>query len=418
MSLPKRTGIALQHAIAARRRGTRERLAGTLGLAVVVACGPREAGPRARGAEFERLFESVREVVIEEPDSAPIGQLRALRPLPGGGFVIVDMMNAQLRLHDRDGALVRLVGRAGGGPGEFQAPIDAAVGPRGEVYVIESGANRVQRLRPDLEPDSVLQWTAPGSGMHVALFQGSLVLGLREMRDGTFGVLRPGGELAAFHHWDPAIAETPYWLSIAVDHLAAGPRGLVVANSLVYPLRYYESTTAPGRPFGRPPPSWSAASRPKAGEFTGGVGAGRRKLADYLNTFTVVAGVHILEDSLILVSHGRYRAEPTMPLPELFRIHPYAFDLYDLAGRKLAEDVPLRGTIVAADSLLYVVEGEPPAPRRLVAYRLRRRARPAPERSPSSSSPMLTPPSPAATGSSPERAPATSAPRSPGDPAP
>src|SRR5690606_22238478 len=88
------------------------------------------------------------------------------------------------------------------------------------------------------------------------------------------------------------------------------------------------------------------------------------------NTFTVVAGLHMLSDSLILVSDGRYRTEPGMPLPVKFRIHPYAVDVYDLAERKPAEDVELPGAIEAAHSPVHIVDGGPPAVRRLIAYRL------------------------------------------------
>jgi sugar lactone lactonase YvrE len=43
-------------------------------------------------------------------------------------------------------------GRRGKGPGELDAPIGLAVGPRGEVYISEFRNNRVQRFSPDGKP--------------------------------------------------------------------------------------------------------------------------------------------------------------------------------------------------------------------------------------------------------------------------
>ena len=45
--------------------------------------------------------------------------------------------------------LVRSWGSDGTAPGEFSAPIGVAIGPAGDVYVTDSGNNRIQRFRPD-----------------------------------------------------------------------------------------------------------------------------------------------------------------------------------------------------------------------------------------------------------------------------
>ncbi len=45
--------------------------------------------------------------------------------------------------------LVRTWGSGGTAPGEFSAPIGVAIGPAGDVYVTDSGNNRIQRFRPD-----------------------------------------------------------------------------------------------------------------------------------------------------------------------------------------------------------------------------------------------------------------------------
>ncbi len=45
--------------------------------------------------------------------------------------------------------LVGTWGSGGTAPGEFSAPIGVAIGPAGDVYVTDSGNNRIQRFRPD-----------------------------------------------------------------------------------------------------------------------------------------------------------------------------------------------------------------------------------------------------------------------------
>ena len=45
--------------------------------------------------------------------------------------------------------LVRSWGSGGTAPGELSAPIGVAIGPAGDVYVTDSGNNRIQRFRPD-----------------------------------------------------------------------------------------------------------------------------------------------------------------------------------------------------------------------------------------------------------------------------
>lgn len=50
---------------------------------------------------------------------------------------------------DREGRHVRTIGKRGAGPGEFNLPVDGAVGPDGTLYVLDAGNFRVQAFAPD-----------------------------------------------------------------------------------------------------------------------------------------------------------------------------------------------------------------------------------------------------------------------------
>ena len=56
---------------------------------------------------------------------------------------------------------VRTWGETGAGPGQFDGPIGVAIGPNDDVYVTDSGNNRIQRFRPD--GTFVAAWGEEGS---------------------------------------------------------------------------------------------------------------------------------------------------------------------------------------------------------------------------------------------------------------
>ncbi|MGH7578480.1 MAG: 6-bladed beta-propeller, partial [Longimicrobiales bacterium] len=315
------------------------------------------------------VFQALRTVTLEEPDSAPIGSLDDLEILPEGRFLVVDRINSQLRVHDRDGRLQARIGRYGKGPGEFEDLVDAAVGPNGELYTMDFGSQRVSRFNTNLVFDTVLA-TVPGAGTHVAIQGDRVIVGFRGLTgfEINVGYLGESGDVSVVHPSLPDAAEMPYVAQIAVDHIAVDDSIVVLAYSVEYPMiRLVGEGLAKHAMLGDPPASWRPIVAPRAETFNGE--HGRRNLASWLGTFAVVSGVHIL-DSMIVVSHGQYDADPTMQLPEMLRIHPYASDVYNHDGSKVVEDVVLRGRILSADSLLYVETAAPPEPRQITLYEL------------------------------------------------
>jgi len=62
-----------------------------------------------------------------------------------GNVYILDSQFFQLRAFSAKGSFVASTGKRGEGPGEFIAPVSVAVSPSGSVFVLDQGANRIQR---------------------------------------------------------------------------------------------------------------------------------------------------------------------------------------------------------------------------------------------------------------------------------
>jgi sugar lactone lactonase YvrE len=63
---------------------------------------------------------------------------------------VVDIKNHQVQVLDkRTGRLLHRFGKAGSEPGELFQPTNIAIGPDGDIYVVETGNFRIQRFKPD-----------------------------------------------------------------------------------------------------------------------------------------------------------------------------------------------------------------------------------------------------------------------------
>ncbi|HEX2210415.1 MAG TPA: hypothetical protein VHG93_22240, partial [Longimicrobium sp.] len=267
-------------------------------------------------------------------------------------------------IHAPDGRLLALVGRPGTGPGEFRHPRSAAVVPDGSFEVVDTRTRRLTRFGPDGALDTVIAFPE-AMPTHLDYTGGRAVLGLRRPAGAEFGFLGRDGGFTPFHSWDPVLLANRYWRNVAVDHVAGTVDGLLVAGSMQYPLWRYSADGAKRTPLGTPPPSWHEPTPMRPGP------ADLRTTARWLRSFTVIAGVHALADGTVVVAHGRYNPRSDRRMTEIFRIHPYAVDVYGPGGRKLAEDVALPGPVLYADSLLYLQTAQPPDAWTVSRYRLR-----------------------------------------------
>jgi DNA-binding beta-propeller fold protein YncE len=74
------------------------------------------------------------------------GRIRALAIGPDGNLYVVDSTNHRIQVFTRDGQLIECWGEAGGAPGQLSYPSDIAFGLHGELYIIERGNHRLQKF--------------------------------------------------------------------------------------------------------------------------------------------------------------------------------------------------------------------------------------------------------------------------------
>jgi len=70
---------------------------------------------------------------------APLG----MAPTPDANVCVVDMLNARIQVLDAEGQSVRIIGGPGDSPGHFGRPKDVVVGPDGTVFVTDAASQRV-----------------------------------------------------------------------------------------------------------------------------------------------------------------------------------------------------------------------------------------------------------------------------------
>lgn len=88
------------------------------------------------------LLESLR---LPEDISRPVSL--AYNPV-NGELYVVDVVRHDIKVLDRQGRLLRILGGRGSGPGEFNYPLDIALHD-GLLWIADSGNHRVQALTPD-----------------------------------------------------------------------------------------------------------------------------------------------------------------------------------------------------------------------------------------------------------------------------
>lgn len=69
----------------------------------------------------------------------------------GDHMVVVDTAAHRLAIFDKAGNFLGYVGGRGGGPGEFNFPVDADFGPDGELFVLDAMNARVQKFLRDAD---------------------------------------------------------------------------------------------------------------------------------------------------------------------------------------------------------------------------------------------------------------------------
>lgn len=81
---------------------------------------------------------------VKRREIGPIDECRGVAIDTAGNYYVTEPWKNRIHVYDRNGALIRMFGSNGVGPGQFQRPHGVAVNVAGEVFVLDSFNNRIQ----------------------------------------------------------------------------------------------------------------------------------------------------------------------------------------------------------------------------------------------------------------------------------
>jgi hypothetical protein len=126
---------------------------------LLTACSEPEDQPRGMIIPFDEVFDRVASFELQQTETDQIGGISAVLRW-GGGYLIADPLNADLKLYSEDGRLMRTIGRAGDGPGEFRHPLRLAAAendgfvvldmPSGALSQFDATGAFLRRWRPEV----------------------------------------------------------------------------------------------------------------------------------------------------------------------------------------------------------------------------------------------------------------------------
>ena len=309
-----------------------------------------------RSVSFEVLAASAGRVELEEPLAYHLSSIESIDVAPDGRMLLANRAQHRVHLYAADGALLAASGRIGSGTGEFDTPSAAIFGADEQIFVADAGNLRIQRLTAELDFDTLFHVPRVAGVTSLATFDGDLVAHVHtRVREAPkfYRMSADGEPRGRFHPEHPLYDEVPYWRQ-RDDRLVIGRDAIFAAGDKVYPIYRYDRQGVRVDSIGTPPPSWIPAPRPQRGEFAD---MSPDRIGQWMRSHTWIDRLAIYEDTLLLVSHGRYDPDEVAYLEAT-----YTLDVYRIDGTKLYEDINLPGRVLHADDFLYLLTAEPPDP--------------------------------------------------------
>lgn len=221
-------------------------------------------------ARFLDSFRLVKE--LRFPDSGPhaVGSIRSLDIDQKGRLLVADSKGQNLKLYDSEGRVLRIIGRQGRGPGEFELPIAARFGSAGELFAIDASLARVTVF--DSTGHYMRSFSTVGQDPRdmLILHDGRiLVVGLTEFRrkNHLLAIYDGDGSRRSFHAINPVVLS----LDLLVDNAWAAwlsDESFIAGSNIAFEAHEYSQAGSRLRslPPETAPPNWRQlhpASRPK-----------------------------------------------------------------------------------------------------------------------------------------------------------
>ncbi len=266
---------------------------------------PPDTPPAAPSSIFSETFRVVRHIALEESQHV-INVMPVVHIEPDGDLLLADAREAQLRWYSPTGALRATFGRKGQGPGEFQMPVSLRRLADGRFSAGDAMGGGISLINEDL--------TEYVDGARIPLMPLYGVVPIDSLRLLLLG--REQGELRRprlLHEWslssrriERSFFEVPTADALAATALslgfaAAAVKGDTVAavfsvSDTVFLFRLEEGSAAEiveriPIPFSR-----FSVSPPTARAL-----ANERARNDWLQTITMIGGLHWLEDGSFVV---------------------------------------------------------------------------------------------------------------------
>lgn len=308
-----------------------------------------------RGGSFDQAFRLAEKITLEGSESDPLVEITDLTVRPDGTLLVVDGPASRIRAFEPSGDRLWSLGGPGEGPGELEDPRSVAAGPDGRIHVVQRGGPRVTVFEGTGPERISTAFELPGNYGHWAARLGDRIAVGIGTRDHRFAVLTlDGQEVSTFGLRRPDPQDFPAGNFIMEDHAAVMGDEILVNTSFSPVIRVHGAAGDSLRSFGEPPPSWEPPTPPSPG----GGAAPEKAIRDWMSSLTVVTGLLVVRDSLVVVQYGRFDPGPEQPYRKRLR----AADVYGADGRKLYEALTLEEPVLAGGERLYTLGGQPPGP--------------------------------------------------------
>jgi len=325
-------------------------------------CGTSERRPHTLvGGNLEDLFRISDEIQIQEEEGDIIGQIGAFLETEAGGFLIGDRILPRIRLYGPEGRLLAAAGSFGEGPFEFRNVRGIAQNSAGEILVTDVTLGRVTVFSSGLVPDTTFMPHPRPRGPILRMGETLAMENAPGTRSTAISRVDPEGT-PVWSVVPPSmalIAANPYWGSTFSMPIAASSTLLATAISLAYPVYLYDGEGRLVDSLPLPPPSYRPTPTLAPGALTGPEVVQTRK--EWLGSFEIIGNLAVVDDSLLVVTHGRLATTST----DRFQESHYAIDVYHLPSmRKVAEDLdlPPGSVVLGGGTALYVLIKQPPEP--------------------------------------------------------